>query len=298
MRMMLSSLFLILALSLIAASKESAELRVATFNVRYDSGGDRGPRDWKARRGLVIQTIKEMSPDILGLQEALEGQLLDLRKALPKYAMVGVAREDGKREGEYSPIFYLRDRFEIDPKERGTFWLSDSPEKPGSITWDNVCPRVCSWARLIDRTTGKGLYFYNTHLDHKGRQSRVKSAALILEKMAARRHLDEPCLLTGDLNARETSPELTLLLGSKKVPLRNSFLLARPDELEKATLNGWDHRRREGAMIDYILVSASLGVESAQIVRTHREGQVPSDHFPVLAVCRWSFTAKKSSLER
>ena len=155
-----SFLLIVLLLSSLGAD----ELRLATFNIRYDAQSDRGQRDWRARRDLVSETIRFMKPDVLGLQEVMDGQLRDLQKALLQFAIIGVARDDGKRSGEYAPLLVRKSRFEIDVHESGTFWLSDTPEEAGSITWGNACTRVCTWARLLDKKSGKALYVFNTCL--------------------------------------------------------------------------------------------------------------------------------------
>lgn len=266
---------------------EAEVLRLVTFNIRYDAKGDQGRRDWRARRGLVSETILEMAPDVLGLQEVVHGQLMDIKAAHPEFDVVGVARDDGKMRGEYSPLFFCKERFRLDEKEKGTFWLSDTPEKPGSVTWGNACTRVCSWARLIDKETGKGLYVYNTHWDHRGQLSREKAAALILSRIAGRQHQMEALVLLGDFNASESSPEVKLLLADESVGLRNSFLIANSKKTVKGTFNGWNSTRVNGAMIDHVFVCPKFKINSVMIVRHHKDGQVPSDHFPVLSVCEW-----------
>lgn len=263
------------------------DLRIATFNIRYDAKGDRGGRDWRARRGLVSETIVKMNPDVLGLQEVVHGQLENMREAHPEFAVVGAARDDGEKQGEYSPLLFRKERFRLDEKENGTFWLSDTPEKPGSVTWGNACTRVCSWARLIDKETGNGLYVYNTHWDHKGLASRERAAGLILSRISKRRYQEEAVVLLGDFNASESSSEVKLLLADESVGLRNSFLIANPEEGVKGTFNGWDLDGVNGAMIDHVFLSSKLKVESAAIIRHHQGEQVPSDHFPVLTVCEW-----------
>lgn len=279
----------LLLLTLLSLPLVGGELRIATFNIRYDAQSDRGPRDWRARRDLVSETILAMDPDILGLQEVLHGQLEDLRKALPEYGSLGVARDDGKTRGEYSPLFFRKARFRVDENESGTFWLSETPEKAGSISWGNACTRVCSWARLVDRQTGEGIYVFNTHWDHKGQQSRVKSAALILKRIAARTHRDDAVILTGDFNASEESPEMQALLTSDVVGLKNCFLAIHHDAPLRGTFNHWNPQAGEGAMIDHIMVEKELKVKvkSADIIRPSEGAQVPSDHFPVLTVCEW-----------
>ena len=278
---------LVLLLTAFSFSLVGSELRIATFNVRYDAKGDQGPRDWKARRDLVSETIREMNPSLLGLQEVVHGQLEDLKDAHPEYEVVGVARDDGKQRGEYSPLFFRKDRFRLDEKENGTFWLSDTPQVVGSNSWGNACTRICTWARLIDRKTEKGIYVLNTHWDHKGQWSRVKSATLIRQRIASIANQGEAVVLMGDFNASESSLAIKELLAGEQVKIVNSFHFANSEEVVRGTFNGWRVDATQGKMIDHIFVNSNLAVKSARIVRRHRKGQTPSDHFPVLTICEW-----------
>ncbi len=132
----------------------SIPLNLLTCNVRYENTGDRGARAWRQRIIGTVRMIRREQPDILGVQEALHGQVADLWVSLPEFEFIGVGRDDGQRTGEYAGIFFRRARFRADPTDCGTFWLSATPEKPGSRTWGNEIPRVATWVRLNDRASG------------------------------------------------------------------------------------------------------------------------------------------------
>ncbi|MGB1260282.1 MAG: endonuclease, partial [Akkermansiaceae bacterium] len=140
-------LYSICSLWLCTASFLTADVCLS-YNIRYDAGGDRGERDWKQRRGKVTDFILSQKPSVIGLQEVLYKQLLDVEKKLTEYGRVGVGRDDAKKRGEFSPIFYRKSDWKLD--SNGTFWLSDTPKKPGSKSWGNGIPRICTWARLLD----------------------------------------------------------------------------------------------------------------------------------------------------
>lgn len=108
-----------------AESQTPGALRVMTFNVRNSNARD-GGNHWKFRKELVAATIRAFDPDLLGCQEVLADQYDQLRPMLPDYLPVGVARDDGKRQGEWSAIFYRSQRFE--QVSAGDFWLSENPE--------------------------------------------------------------------------------------------------------------------------------------------------------------------------
>ncbi|MBC8127268.1 MAG: endonuclease/exonuclease/phosphatase family protein, partial [Gloeobacteraceae cyanobacterium ES-bin-144] len=138
------------------ATNGKLELRLMTFNVRYEHAGDVEARSWTRRVIGVVRMIREEKPDVIGAQEVLHGQAADLWASLPDYEFFGVGRDDGKRTGEYAGIFFRRDRFEADLADSGTLWLSDTPELAGSKTWGNGIPRVASWLRLVDRASQRG----------------------------------------------------------------------------------------------------------------------------------------------
>lgn len=267
------------------------ELRLATFNLRYENGGDPASRSWSQRIAKAVRVTRGMAPDVMGVQEGLHGQVADLRVSLPDFGFHGIGRDDGRRTGEYSGIFFRRDRFEPDVSERGTFWLSATPEKPGSKTWGNEIPRVVTWLRLVDRATGRGFYVFNTHWDHRHQGSRVKAAELIAERIDARTHAGDPVVLMGDFNAVESNPAVAYLAGSAvrldgktkrwAGGLRETFLAIHPPKTHRRTLHLWSGSLEGPWKIDHILVSKSARVLEAEVLRD--DPPFVSDHFPVTA---------------
>ena len=253
-----------------------------TFNVRYGTAND-GTNRWEKRRELVVGVLRRHAPDIVGVQEALKFQLDAILKALPAYKLVGVGRDDGKEKGEYSPILYRGDRFRI--AEHGTFWFSDTPGVPGSKSWGNSIPRICTWARFIEKSTGKGFYVYNVHLDHISQPSRVQSTRLLARRIAGRRHEDAP-VVTGDFNAGEDNPAILHLKDSRKGPgLVDTFRVVHRDAKQVGTFNGFAGKT-SGAKIDFIFVPPWVDVKSAAILHDNDNGRYPSDHFPISAEVR------------
>lgn len=266
-------------------------LRLMSFNVRYENGEDLGSRSWPQRMPGVVRMIRRERPDIIGVQEALHGQAADLWASLPDYDFFGVGRDDGRWAGEYSGIYYRRDRFQPDLADSGTFWLSDRPEQVGSRTWGNEIPRVAAWLRLVDLATGRGFYVFNTHWDHRNQPSRERAALLIAQRIDARRHADEPVALTGDFNSTETNPGAVYLTGrranvagaEKNWPngLTDTYQTLHPTEKNRRTLHFWSNSHEGMVKVDHILVSRGARIEAAEIV-TQDEPMV-SDHFPVTA---------------
>lgn len=253
-------------------------LRVMSFNIRFGTAND-GGNSWLNRHELVYSTIRNFDPHVLGLQEALASQIDAIRDAVPGYKLVGVGRDDGKKAGEFSCLLIKIDRCEI--KDTGTFWYSDTPEKPGSKHWGNQITRVCTWALLEDKESKKQFHVFNTHWDHQSQPSREKSAQLLVERMTQRQPAKTPFLVMGDFNAGEKNPAFRMLIDSP-LELRDSFRILYPDAKEIGTFNGFRGERR-GEKIDAILVSPAWTVLKAEIDRTADGDRYPSDHFPVTA---------------
>ena len=122
--------------------------RVMSFNLLC---AGRGSRTWRKRVPRVISVIKEVNPDSFGVQEAHYDWIKKLNRYLPEYAYIGGGRDDGKKEGEFSAVFYKKNKF--DASGSGNFWISETPEKP-SKGWDSACTRIATYAKLTDIESG------------------------------------------------------------------------------------------------------------------------------------------------
>ncbi len=266
----------------------SDTLRVLSFNIRYDNPED-GPDAWPHRKEAVANLIRDRGVDVAGLQEALKGQIDDLQALLPEYAWLGVGREDGMEQGEFAPIFYRRDR--LDTLRWGAFWLSETPDIPGSRSWDAALERIATWAVFRDRQTGEAFLTANTHFDHRGAEARTRSAELITERLGAlatarsEEQDDEgtgslPVVLTGDFNARENSAPYAVLTDAFSDAL---YASEQPHEGPMSTWNGFE-AIAPGARIDYVFVGAGVRVYAHRILPDKTaNGRFPSDHLPALA---------------
>jgi endonuclease/exonuclease/phosphatase family metal-dependent hydrolase len=271
-----------LAASAAEPRRDAAELRVMSFNIRYGTAPD-GDNGWPKRQEMVVRTIADFGPDLLGVQEALDFQIDYLLENLKGYETLGVGRDDGKREGEFSSVFYKAQRFEKLDGE--TFWLSEAPEKPGSKSWDSSLPRVVTWVKLKEKESGAEMHFFNTHFDHRGREARRRGAELLRKRIEA---LGEKArvIVSGDFNcAAEDGPHGVLLGKNDAAPkLLDSFRERHPERgPDEATFHGFSGRKR-GVRIDWILHTTDWKTKQAAIDRREFEGRYPSDHFPVTAV--------------
>ena len=260
-----------------AVPAPAAPLTVMTFNIRYGTAPD-GENHWTKRRDQLFALLRERAPDVVGLQEALHSQIAEVVAAVPGYEYVGVGRSDGRQGGEYTAILYRAAR--LHPRRSDTFWLSDTPGVVNSKTWGNRIERICTWAYFED-AQGTPFYVYNVHLDHESQPSREKSAALLLERIAAQQP-PAPVIITGDFNAGEQNPAVNAMRST----FRDSFRVRHPDAKEVGTFTGFKIGATGGDKIDYVFVSAGVEVIDAEIVRVSADGRYPSDHFPVTATLR------------
>jgi endonuclease/exonuclease/phosphatase family metal-dependent hydrolase len=256
-------------------------IRVMTYNIRV--AVDTGINSWNNRKEPVASVIKKYGADVVGVQEALKHQLDDLLNLLPGFSFVGVGRDDGISEGEYSAILYKKSRFEI--LDDSTFWLSETPDAP-SIGWDAAIKRVVTWARIKDKSSGKIFYHFNTHFDHRGEMARLESANLLNDKVAEIVG-DTPAIVTGDLNFTPESKGYKILTGGRRDYLFDTQRTAKEDSSgSNITFNAFGEFIEEGNKIDYIFIKNKVDVEKHQIIYDTFEGRYPSDHMPVLAALK------------
>jgi endonuclease/exonuclease/phosphatase family metal-dependent hydrolase len=258
-----------------------------TFNIRYDDGSD-GPNAWSRRRALALETIRAHDPALLGLQEATAVQLADVAAALPDCSTVDRDRVD-EGDGDGPVVFYRSNRFDL--RDEGRFWLSDTPQEVGSVTWPNDWgPRSCRWARLRDRLADRELVFACTHFDTNAGAS-MPSAQTIhveLDRIAAA----APVILAGDFNCAAGSVAHEYLRSA--AAYRDAWTEAGHADEGVLTFNDFTPSTRfssdldgTNGRIDWILLRGPLACVSAVIDVARCGDLLPSDHYPVAALIEW-----------
>lgn len=250
-----------------------ASLCVMSYNLRFASSVP--PNAWSQRRPLMREAIRSVSPDIIGTQEGLLAQLRDLASDLPEYEWIGTGR-DGGTKGEFVAVFYRRTR--LQPLATNHFWLSDTPEVVASSTWGNSSRRMVTQLRFRDLKSRREFHLLNTHFDNEVQLAREKSAALIRERVAM---LNDalPVLLTGDFNAAAGSnPAYDILAKGGLSDLWRTAAERKGAGIN--TFNGFNRVSTNDVRIDWIL-GRGVVAERAETLTFARDGQFPSDHFPV-----------------
>jgi endonuclease/exonuclease/phosphatase family metal-dependent hydrolase len=270
MKKALSTLFILVFMMNLSAQS----LTFMTYNIRYAN-----PRDsinyWENRKEEVANQIVFYEPDILGIQEGLPQQVDYLDQALDEYSYYGVGRDDGKRKGEFSAIFYKKEKFIVKQKE--TFWLSPTPNQP-SKGWDAALPRICTTILFTSKAdTTKLFWVFNTHFDHRGDEARLKSVDVILGKAKSLNPNNFPLIVMGDLNLTPETPPIKKLFDSLVDPRKISKVVFGP----YGTWSSFDVQKKLDRRIDYIAVSEGIGVSKYAVLTDNRDLRNYSDHLPV-----------------
>jgi len=296
------TLLIFLTSVFILYGQQSLELKVGSYNIRYDNQGDRDKGDgWEHRLPVISSIIHWEDVDVFGAQEVLAHQLEGMLEELPAYDAYGIGRDDGKKKGEYAPVFFKKEKFTL--LDSGSFWLSETPETP-SKGWDASLPRICSWVHLKEKTTGETFWYFNLHLDHRGIKAREESCLLVLEKM--KEIVGEgTAFLTGDFNVDQHTDMYDVLHDSQWI--YDAYETADKRMAWNGTFNAFDDQLWTESRIDHIFTTENVQVSHyAVLTETYRsdEGEkedvrkgdfpeeysfkkyksrLPSDHFPIFA---------------
>ncbi|GGB81301.1 endonuclease [Flavobacterium suaedae] len=248
-----------------------------SYNIRLDVASD-GENRWDNRKEFLAQQVMFYEPDFMGVQEALPTQMAYLLLYLNnQYDAIGVGREDGKAEGEYSAIFYNSKKYKV--VQQSTFWLSETPDLP-SMGWDAACKRICTYGLFENIITKQKIWVFNTHFDHVGTIARAESAELILKKINELNTQNYPFVLTGDFNLEPDSEPINEI---KKV-LNDSKDIAELTFGPIGTFNGFEFNKPVTRRIDYIFTTPTgITVVKYAVLSDSKDCRYPSDHLPVYA---------------
>ena len=290
----------LVALVFATATLCAQTLNVASYNVRTHTPKDYEHGDgWTQRVDYLCDVIRFSDFDIFGAQEVRYEQLTDMLARLDGYAYIGAGRDDGKRKGEFSPIFYKKERFKL--LDSGTFWLSETPDRP-SKGWDAKYPRICSWGVFKDKALHRKFWFFNLHMDHKGIEARRESARLIVNHIKECCGKDANVILTGDFNVAQDNEIFRIFADCGF--LKDSYEVAEFRFAPTGTFNSFKPTNYTTRRIDHIWVSNNIDVARYGILTYHywsdesgaaatntdapkdvkseqRQVRLPSDHYPV-----------------
>lgn len=241
-----------------------------TFNVLC---AGRNENHWCKRQPLVLEMIKRYKPDVFGIQEAHYGWMRYISSRLrDEYSYVGAGKDDGGIKGEFSPVFFNKNKYEL--LDGGNLWLSETPDIP-SLGWDGAENRTCAYALLQDKETKEKWAVFNTHLDHIGATAMIEGIKLVVEKTAC--FTGVKTVVAGDFNVTPDSDVYRYML-------ENGFDDGRSIAETADSVNSFHAFGGNSKMIDFIFVRNILKVNEVKTATDKPFGKLPSDHYPVVAV--------------
>ncbi|MBR6759895.1 MAG: Ig-like domain-containing protein [Alistipes sp.] len=293
-------------------------LKVVSFNITVSN--DDGTNYWSSRRGAIINFINTEKPDVMGLQEVTAHQLNYLKSKLSGYDHYGIDRGGNNNGYERTSIMYNTATVEV--MEKGTFWLSPTPDT-ASKSWNDeiFAPvegtpgamkyhRTCTWVKFKRKADGKVFFYYNTHLEfgyhanyNLGQTAREKGVALVVERMKAKAANGEALIFGGDMNQVANDKCFNPLFNNGFVSGRvTATQVTSENNRNSITWNDYDAPSRDKQennnyspnswnMIDHFFLKNCNAVEFRTIRDTNYGGEIDpksnggkymADHFPVL----------------
>jgi endonuclease/exonuclease/phosphatase family metal-dependent hydrolase len=264
-------------------NQQEESIALMSYNLRFDNPND-GVNVWDNRKEHVAALIRFYRPDFFGQQEGLIHQVEYLDDELEDYDWIGVGRDDGDRAGELSSLHYNSTRYELIEDTGQTIWLSETPDEP-SQSWDAALPRILTFGKFRDKSSGREFYVFNTHFDHRGQTAREESARIIkrkIEELAT----DGNYFVLGDFNVMEDNPVYEILTTGNP-PLRDAFYHSEnPHVGPLFTFEGFEVKSGiEQRRIDYIFVPDNVRVLNHAILGHFRNGYYPFRSFTCLRRC-------------
>jgi len=260
------------------AMAEEITLRVMTFNVRYGTAFD-GDNSWSKRKDTVVNCIKQYDPDLMGMQECLAMQADYIVQNLPGYRWAGIGR-DQNGKGEMTAVFFKADT--LVPIETLNFWLSETPDQPGSKSWDTSCTRMCTRIKFHHPATGRFFVYANTHMDHKSEPARQNGIAVIESHLAPYAG-DLPVILTGDFNSGAGKSKAYEFITGKG--FKDSWIEAPEKKGPAITISDFKAPKTDADMrIDWIMYRGNVQPRQCETVTYNEDGRYPTDHYPVFGL--------------
>lgn len=254
---------------------EPIELKVLTFNILVEISSVEGVPPWKERRDEMVQLIKNLDPDLLGLQEPMPRQAAFLKEALPDYEAI--------QDEKFTDVILMFRRSMFETVDRGEWWLSPTPDKRMSKGFGNFLPRILVWARLKHVASGRELLVANTHFDNS-MPSQVKMAALCQERFRSLGMGDLPMIWMGDFNTDQNRGDYPMLVSDGWKDSYTASPLASPGGRDD---NAPTFPGNPGKRIDHIFYRGPFTPTHWEVVSYADPKRHLSDHFPVFAKLKW-----------
>lgn len=251
------------------------ELNLISCNIRFDNPAD-GNNSWSHRRSLLTKTLLSHSPHIIATQEGRIHQLNDFCELLSNFNLIDQHRSWIK-ERMYPSFFIKKNTFEI--LGSGDYWLSETPDVAGSISFESAFPRLMTWIKLQPKGIDKKLLLVNTHFDHIKEETRVAQMRVLIQQIKKIHSPEFTLVIMGDFNDSPTS-QIRMSLMNEFNSLEDSWL--KHNTIEETSHHAFMGEIQNGSRIDWILIEKDLSIQNCFMDKSHQNGHYPSDHFPII----------------
>lgn len=263
------------------------EIKIMSFNVRTKMSTDEGINHWDERKAACVALVKDHQPTIIGFQEAqYKSQWEYLKNQLAAdYEAYGVNRSDGTESGSGEVVGIMWNPNVVKKIEVGTFWLSETPEKP-SMSWGMSMKRTATWGLFEHIATGKEFFYINTHLplsnDKYGETPKIEGMKIIANKFKEYKDNVDYLFLTGDLNVEASHDAIKEI----KDFMRNARTYANRTD-SYGTTNGFSDANKK-SKIDHIYYSKEMKnpIEYQTIKDAYNGVTFVSDHYPIYSILK------------
>lgn len=252
--------------------REMKHYRIMTLNILNNRVFGYGKMRFERRIAAIEEMIRETEPDLIGVQELTKGMMPLMKPIFETYGMCGESRHS-RINNEYTVILYRKEKFELIREQ--TYWLSDTPELPGSRVSMSQFPRTVSFALLKDRSSDTELSFFCTHLDLNFASVRRRQAQ-VLRNLILEHHRGSFTVVCGDFNDVKNSDALCAVY---EAGLRDTS----DDSLGSTLRERGGSARYHNRPIDHILISDEIKEYAVTKIDGKYGGCAPSDHYPLLA---------------
>ena len=262
----------------------SLSVKTMFYNVKYDLNDS--ARDPNA----VVQTLIDVSPDVLGTTEVTDAWLTKLNSALSGYECFSGKKNQQTSNGEYNAIFYNKNKFDL--ISGGTKWFSTTPDKSSMYSGARHY-MTYNYAELYDKENGVRFMFVVAHFEPY-RTSSTNPDQIVNPKaddvrIAQAKQLKAfikaqtlPVVIVGDLNDSPSAKSIKELLSEQVVSY--AMDIAKEQIGKGGTLISSDYTTRGNAIYDYVFVTARMiSVARYEIIDNKAGNAYPSDHLPVTA---------------
>ncbi len=257
---------------------KAAQITVMSFNVRSSTiAADTGDRHWDRRKAAVQKMVKEIRPDVIGMQEATKNQRQDLKNLLDGYELFEVPGT-GTSKGGNTVLMYNTSALEA--LQCKSFFLSGTPDKPSVNGWNEETQyRTTIWGQFRHRGSGKEFFVADTHMplgsESRDNTARANAATLNISRMKAAAGEDAPLFIVGDMNT--SLPEKGL------APYYEWLSNAREKAVKTdATLSFNNYGGGSNSNLDHIFYRNVIVSEFRTVSGKNYGVTYISDHYPVI----------------